>query len=184
MSLLIRTGFFSEAEQLLSSWQNDLDRRLPELARERGSYPFVARGVFSEYLKNLQGEIALSRGETAAAIAYLEEGTNRLRTMGEGIFLPGSESLANAYEQQGDTAGLLRVLEKAAAEKLLLYRVRLEPAVIYWHRNQLRLARLYRKLGRVEEAHKIEAELLKQLAYADHDHPILLQLKSEALKDR
>ena len=177
MSLLIRAGLFSEAQELLSIWQNDFDNRIPELSRYRGPYPFVSRGSFAEYLKTLQGEVALSRGNTSQAIFYLEEGTDRLRTMGEGIFLSGSESLANAYEQQGDTAGLLRVLEKASAEKLLLYRVRLEPVVTYWHRNQLRLAQLYRKLGRVEEARKIEAELLTLLAYADSDHPILRVLK-------
>lgn len=183
MSLLIRAGLFSEAQKLLSIWQNDLDRRLPELSRYRGPYPFVARGVFSEYLKNLKGEIALSRGDAAEAISYLEEGTDGLRTIGEGTFLAGSESLANAYEQQGDTPGLLRVLEEASAEKLLLYRPRLEPVVIYWHRNQLRLARLYRKLGRVEDARMIESDLLKQLAHADPDHVILPQLKEAEVRD-
>ena len=176
MSLLIRAGLFSEARKLQSTWQNNLDQHLPELSRYNGPYPFVTRGVFSEYLKNLQGEIALSGGNTADGMSHLEDGTQRLRTMGEGIFLAGSESLANAYEQQGDSAGLLRVLEKASAEKLLLYRVRLEPVVIYWQRNQLRLAQLYRKLGRVEEARKVADELLSQLAYADSDHPILRQL--------
>jgi len=39
------------------------------------------------------------------------------------------------------------------------------------------LAQLYRKVGRGQEAQEIEADLLKLLAYADPDHPILRQLK-------
>ena len=44
-------------------------------------------------------------------------------------------------------------------------------------RVQMELAQLYRKVGREEEAQKIEAELLKLLAYADPDHPMLVELK-------
>jgi hypothetical protein len=44
-------------------------------------------------------------------------------------------------------------------------------------RNRLDLAKLYRSVGRVEEARAIEAELSKLLALADADHPILLELK-------
>ena len=46
-----------------------------------------------------------------------------------------------------------------------------------WMKTQLRLARLYRKVGREQEAQKIEAELLRLLAYADPDHPILVELQ-------
>ena len=44
---------------------------------------------------------------------------------------------------------------------------------IEWRRSEL-----YRKIGRDEEAREIEAELLKLLAYADPDHPILRQLRA------
>jgi len=40
------------------------------------------------------------------------------------------------------------------------------------------LAQLYRQVGREEDARKIEDELLKLLAYADPDYPLLVQLKS------
>ena len=45
-------------------------------------------------------------------------------------------------------------------------------------RIEWRRAELYRKIGRDEEAREIEAELLKLLAYADPDHPILRQLRA------
>ena len=44
-------------------------------------------------------------------------------------------------------------------------------------RFRMELAQLYRKVGREEEAQKIEAELLKLLAYADPDHPMLVALQ-------
>ena len=49
--------------------------------------------------------------------------------------------------------------------------------VTEWMKTQLRLAQLYRKVGREQEAREIEAELLKLLAYADADHPFLRQLQ-------
>lgn len=40
-------------------------------------------------------------------------------------------------------------------------------------RIQVKLAEVYRKLGRQSDAEKIEKELLTLLAYADPDYPIL-----------
>ncbi len=45
-------------------------------------------------------------------------------------------------------------------------------------RIEWRRAELYRKVGREEEAQEIEGELLRLLAYADPDHPILFQLRA------
>ncbi len=42
--------------------------------------------------------------------------------------------------------------------------------------RQLLRARLYRKVGRMQETEEIEAELRMLLAYADADHAILRQL--------
>ncbi len=44
-------------------------------------------------------------------------------------------------------------------------------------KTQLRLAQLYRKVGREQKAREIEAELLELLVYADPDHPILVELE-------
>jgi hypothetical protein len=46
-----------------------------------------------------------------------------------------------------------------------------------WLRTQLQLARLYREVGRTEDARKVERELLSLLALADADHPMLLELR-------
>jgi hypothetical protein len=47
----------------------------------------------------------------------------------------------------------------------------------WWLRTELQRADLYRKMGRVPEAEKVEDELRKMLIYADADHPIVLALK-------
>jgi hypothetical protein len=47
----------------------------------------------------------------------------------------------------------------------------------YWLRNRFALAKLYRGIGRVEDARVVEVELLALLALADADHPILLELQ-------
>lgn len=51
-------------------------------------------------------------------------------------------------------------------------------------RVQLQVAKLYRKLGREEEAKGVKSELLKLLAYAEPDHPILAELKPTLLPPR
>ena len=46
-----------------------------------------------------------------------------------------------------------------------------------WLRIRAALASLYRETGRNKEAREIEEDLRKHLAYADSDHPIILQLE-------
>ena len=45
-----------------------------------------------------------------------------------------------------------------------------------WMRDQMDLARLYRRLGRLQDAEKVEDELRTLLAYADPDYPMLVEL--------
>ncbi len=92
-------------------------------------------------------------------------------------FFLGSESLAQVYQQQGDFDRALQVLEAASREKTATYAWP-APVGLFWMRTQVRLAQLYRQVGREEDARKIEDELLKLLAYADPDYPLLVQLKS------
>lgn len=91
-------------------------------------------------------------------------------------FYAASESLAAAYEQQNDLPASLRALEEGCREEEA-GNVAGTVARVFWLRIKSRLAQLYRKLGRVEDAKRVEAELLRLLAYADTDHPILRQLK-------
>ncbi len=68
------------------------------------------------------------------------------------------------------------MLEEAAAAKARY------GSGLFWgafggFRVQARLAREYRKLGRIDEAVAIEDEVLHMLKYADADHPIVRQIK-------
>jgi len=91
-------------------------------------------------------------------------------------YFMGSEILAKAWREQGDSGKAVQVLEAALAQKsrLLLGQSLLTGPV--WLRLQAQLAQLYREMGRAEAALKIEDELRKRLALADTDHPILRQL--------
>jgi tetratricopeptide (TPR) repeat protein len=151
VGLLIRAGLLAEAKKILSN--ND--------SKDEGF------GIVS------QGELALAQGQTTQAITLLQKGIQSLRSGGGGVNLNGGwESLAAAYERQGDLSNTLQVLEEASQDNQISV-----PLGITAMRNKVRLAHLYRDLGRVEDAQKIEAELSYQLTYADADHSILRQLK-------
>lgn len=155
---MARVGLLADAERVMLMYQ------------KKGQIPSILIP---------QGELALARGQTTEGISLLEEGLREVDYPGtSSSFFLASESLAEAYENQGELQKALRVLEKAAQEKAGTYQWT-GPRGFYWIRIQWQLAQLYRKLGREHEAEVIETELLKLLAYADPDHPILLQLKQQ-----
>ena len=128
--------------------------------------------------KLVRGQVALARGETVTAIPLLEESLVAPRSQNNPtMFFLGSESLARAWEQHGDMEEARRVLEDASAARRRIYLGTASHKEMYWLRIEAARARLARKLGRQEEAARIEAELLKLLAHADPDHVILRELK-------
>jgi tetratricopeptide (TPR) repeat protein len=153
--LLIRAGFLAEAQTLISD---------PAMKEEA-------------FLKVYEGEIALARGQRMHAIPLLQQGIRSAQSScnWEGFYC-GTESLATIYEQQGDLLAALGVLEQACREDELGGEAGNIPRV-FWLRDKAHLARLYRRLGRSEDAQKVESELSRLLAYADADHPILVQLR-------
>jgi serine/threonine protein kinase/tetratricopeptide (TPR) repeat protein len=145
---LTRAGLISQAQEIMRSWQG-------------------LEGVG----KILNGEIACAQGRTEEAISLLQAGVNGLRPRAGGdILVAGRESLAIAYEQRGDAANLLRVLEEENKEDPY-------PGMPFGLKMKSRLAQLYRAMGRTEDGKKIEAALSKRLIYADSDLPILITLK-------
>ena len=152
---LLRAGLLSEAEAAISDMENNKASSFPE------GLP-----------KYFRGELALARRNTGQAIALFEEA---VRPLGAFRFFAfgGSESLARAWEQQGNFQRAIGILEAVRP-----FRTRyLFPGSAKWMKTQLRLAQLYRKVGREQEAGEIEAELRKLLVYADPDHPFLRQLQ-------
>jgi hypothetical protein len=126
------------------------------------------------YLLTIRGDLALARGERARAIPLLQEGLEKIRHTATMTFFLGSMDLANAWEQQGDSARAIRVLEQSSQEENAAC---FSDAQFVWQQAQFQLAQLYRKVGREADARKSEDELRKLLVYADPDHPIVLQLQ-------
>jgi len=154
--MLVRLGLVVDAERILHKGRPPADHRL------------------------LAGEIALAHGEKAKGISLLEAGLDFGRTRVSLPYFVAAESLAQIYEKDGKLEDALRILRTASEQKAQSYRDPMVGAGMvagYWFITELEMADLYRKLGRVAEAQKLEAELLNLLAYADADHPILCELQ-------
>lgn len=158
--LLARAGLVSEAQKLLSWLQ------APENANWMGP-----KG--SAELMSFQGELALARGEPAKAIPLLQNSLSWKE--GCFTFLWGSEDLARAWELEGNLPRAIRALEDASKEKS--HEAYVGAGAFLWVHVEGRLAELYRKAGRDQDAQRTETELLHLLADADPDDPILVRLK-------
>jgi DNA-binding winged helix-turn-helix (wHTH) protein/predicted Zn-dependent protease len=160
-ALLAHVGLTDEAQKLLSK-----TKKLPGSRSE----------LIQILIRIAEGEIALSRGRTSEAISLLQDAVPAVRWNSSSAFFMESESLADALERQGDLQKAAQVLERASQQKAIAYENEGSTGH-YWLRVQGRLAQLYRKLGRFEEAENAEAEHSKMLAYADHAHPMPLQMQ-------
>lgn len=154
--LLARTGWLSEAERLISEQEK-------------------TKAYSPGFIEVARAELALARGQTAEAVSQLKKARERWPINSSNTFFLGTETLATALTQQGDAEGAIRVLELASKQKTraIFNWVSAAPS---WMRTQLLLAKLYRKVGRQEDARRIEGELRGLLAYADPDHVMLREL--------
>lgn len=154
--LFIRAGLLRQAES-----------RIPALAPVR----------LPAEVASVRGELALARGRRTDAEPLLREGLQLMQAEQlNPVFFLAAESLATLYAQRGETQTALETLETAGMQRgaFLSY---FGLFGYFGMRPRLELARLYRRLGREAEAQKIEAELLKLLALADPDHPMVVELK-------
>ncbi len=156
--LLTRSGLIDQAGQVL--------------AENEGKPVSV---LLSGTLEAARGELAMARGRTAEAIDQLRKSQESTRVFGRAAFLLGMQTLASALARQGDLDGAIRVLELGSTQRHVAFHW--VSNGVLWEGNQLLLARLYRRAGRMADAQKLETELLNLLALADADHPILLELR-------
>ena len=171
---LARGGLLSEARNVLASFQARARARGPSAVRNAERSAILARGV-----------IALAEGNAEEAISLLQEGLAPLRNSGNHAYFRCSESLAHAWELQGNLDMAVQTLEDASQQKHQAYPGGAlsgsfgspAPAKVYWMRVRLRLAQLYLKLGREAEALEIEAELRELLRYADPDLWLVRELE-------
>jgi hypothetical protein len=83
-------------------------------------------------------------------------------------------TLAAALEAVGNVSGAVVTLEQAVEDRVG-FTIGNSPN--RWLRTSAQLARLYRKNGQEGKARAVEAHLLKLLAAADIDHPLVLELR-------
>jgi tetratricopeptide (TPR) repeat protein len=90
------------------------------------------------------------------------------------------ETLASLLEESGSRGAALRVLQRASTFRDRAHRESRHIGY-FWMRVQKRLADLYRTLGRNREAEAVEADLLRVLATADPDFPLLVELRARSV---
>jgi tetratricopeptide (TPR) repeat protein len=89
-----------------------------------------------------------------------------------------AQKLADAWDGLGETSKAIEVLEKAVERQPTLMPA--NPMLLHhmWLGSNAQLARLYRKNGDEAKARVLEDRLLKLLAVADTDHPLLKELRA------
>jgi tetratricopeptide (TPR) repeat protein len=160
----IRVGRFDAAERDLA-WST---RRFKQLG-----WPTVVNLTFD-------AEIELARGRPDAAIALLHQARNPDAELGFGQYARAA-TLALALEATGKVAEAAAALEEAGKNRIGAVNgnmaIPFANALNRWTRGRAQLARLYRKNGQTGEAEAVESQLLKLLAVADADYPLLLELR-------
>jgi len=125
------------------------------------------------------GGLALNRGNRIEGLRMLGDALSSISLTDSDLaatYFMGSEILAEAWREQGDSTNAAEVLRAALEKESFLL---LEHSVLtgpLWLKLQAQLSQLYREMGRDEEAQEIEEDLRRHLALADPDHPILRQL--------
>jgi hypothetical protein len=125
------------------------------------------------------GLVAVRRGRYAEAERILSSAaaTPVQRLGGRGYVL-ARDGLAEALIRSGKVHEGVQVLEGTDLYMTMPFRG--QPAGFLWLRTRLRLADMYRSLGRIGEAQAVEEDLRLRLAVADPDHPITLALAARA----
>ena len=159
MEFLLPTGLLDEAERDIERYKG----QIPAAALDTSFYPL------------LTGELELGRGHPGEAARLLRPW---LANKPLSDFQWPAQKLADAWDALGETPKAIEVLEKAVERPPKLMPA--NPMLIHhmWLASHAQLARLYRKNGDEAKARVIEERLLKLLAVADTDHPLLKELRA------
>jgi hypothetical protein len=164
----------------------DRARRVVAVAKE-------GRSEQAYDLLEIDGHLALAEGR-------IDEAAQVLESLKDPSFPPGSPAttltrpnaalrlagaLAIHWKTQGDLQAAITVLENTTRDQQRWKATILDDgglALVYWIHARDELSELYRRTNRIEESEAIDAELLKLLAVADDDHPVLVRIKARQLK--
>jgi DNA-binding winged helix-turn-helix (wHTH) protein/tetratricopeptide (TPR) repeat protein len=126
------------------------------------------QGSPEKWLAHAHGELDLAGGRTEQGIRELQTAVRLYRLANDPHRYMAGIALARALDRRGDTRGAIEILQPMV-----------EPSS--GERDDLnldsQLARLYRRVGREEEAERLEARVENQLAYADGDEALLTELQ-------
>ena len=122
------------------------------------------QGSPDKWLAHARGELDLASGRTEQGIRELQNAVKLYQVEHDAHRYMAAIALAQALDRQGKTSGAIEILQPMV-----------EPRS--GDRDDLeldsQLAGLYRKVGREEEAERLEARVQNQLAYADADDVLL-----------
>lgn len=121
-------------------------------------------------------EIDVARGTLGPSADVLMEGIRFMRFAGARSFLYAL-TLATARADAGDTAGAIRLLEEQTAGRDRVLSMTSHLGWM-WMQCAKQLSDLYRTAGRVDDARRLEGELLAALSHAEPDFPLLIELRS------
>jgi tRNA A-37 threonylcarbamoyl transferase component Bud32/tetratricopeptide (TPR) repeat protein len=152
VSVLIRAGDIAGAERLLA--------RLPP----------------TSHLRWTRAELDVAATNAPEAREILREGVAMVRVQSGARAYLYSETLAEGLLKAGEPGAAIGVLEEMRAMRGSVFNFTSHTGYL-WMRLQKRLADLYRGMGRIEDARRVEEDLLAQLAAGDADHPLLLELR-------
>ncbi len=162
---LVRAGFLAEARAGLASFELREETSVPD------GYP--ARNTVTDVMK---GHVALAEGRVQEALALLQSALTAGPEPGGTSYFVAASGLASAWLELGEPARALAALEESSRQKRRSHPYARET----WMANQLRLASLYRELGRASDAQGVEDELRAMLAYADPDFWLVQQLAANS----
>ena len=159
MEFLLPTGLLDEAERDIERYKG----QIPPAALDTSFYPL------------LTGELELGRSHPGEAVRLLRLWLAN-KPLSDNPW--PAQKLADAWDGLGETSKAIEVLEKAVERQPTLMPA--NPMLLHhmWLGSNAQLARLYRKNGDEAKARVIEDRLLKLLAVADTDHPLLKELRA------
>jgi tetratricopeptide (TPR) repeat protein len=150
---LAREGFLAQAEKVLAA-------------------PLMADVQPVSRVRAARGELIFARGGRREGLREMRAAWGSLRSNRHDYTLMVSQYLSDALVKSGSTSEAIAVLEQELAEKP-------DPTALYWiSASELRLFRLYRSVGREQDARAMELKIREQLSVADADHPMLAALRT------
>jgi len=161
IALMARSGMLAEAERNFNSYRRQ--------ARIDPNYGPVSTRL---YIALMEGEIASAQNRRSLALARLRSAAGGFGC--DSCYFPvpmfATEAYARELDRNGQTNEAILALERYRSQPV----VNLDeddyasPLTL-----RLRLAQLYRKVGRNGDAALVEAELRRTLAFADSDHVVI-----------